>query len=536
MSKCPKWLEKAVFYEIYPQSYYDTNNDGIGDIQGIIEKLDYVKSLGCDAIWLNPWYDSPFLDAGYDVRDFYKIAPRYGTNDDAKRLFEEAKKRDMRIVVDLVAGHTSLDCEWFVRSCETEKNEYSDRYIWSPFIAWRGDEDMSRDEDYYISGYAQRGAYKVNFYYNQPALNYGFYKPKFSWEQPMDAEGPQSAKAELMNIMRFWMDMGCSGFRVDMASSLVKRDREQKGIVKFWREIRKMFDTEYKDCVLISEWGDPATSIKAGFHCDFAIGFKYVSLVRDAYAWSFPNMPKFPPIIFSREGKGDIKYFLDHYMKDYENCKGKGYISLISGNHDIHRISKYMTPDEMKVYYAFLFTMPGVPFLYYGDEIGMKYIENLPSKEGGDVRTGARTPMQWNNWENKGFSKGRKEDLYLPVDESENAPTVNDQYDDPNSILSKVRELIAIRKKYRALAGGGEFVPVYMKKNTYPFVYERSMGKKRFLVFLNPAECDKKLELKVKGAKGLKTVSAQNTEASAEKGTVSFNAKGIAYGIYEINE
>ena len=534
--KRPKWLEKAVFYEIYPQSYFDTNGDGIGDIQGIIEKMDYVKSLGCNAIWLNPWYDSPFNDAGYDIRNYYMVAPRYGTNEDAKRLFEEAEKRDMKIVLDLVVGHTSMDCEWFVESAKTERNQYSDRYIWSPFMAWRGDNDLSRDEDYYISGYSQRGAYKSNFFYNQPALNFGFAKPKFDWELPVNHPACIETKEEVKRIMRFWMDMGCAGFRVDMASSLIKRDPDQKEIVKLWKEMRAMFDKDYPQCVLISEWGDPSVSVKAGFHCDFTILDNYNVLTRNEYAWAMPGMKTFDYTVFDRDGKGDVSFFTAQYDKDYAATKGKGYICFITGNHDVRRLSKYMTPEEMKVYYAFMLTMPGVPFIYYGDEIGMKYLEGLASKEGGDVRTGARTPMQWNDWENRGFSKGRKEDLYLPVDERDDAPTVNAQYEDPDSILSKVRELVALRQAHRGLCADGEYIPLYMKKKSYPFVYERVLGKEKYIICINPTKFEQSVKVKVKGAKSLECLSEMRCSAAAEKGYVTFDAQGTAYGIYKIKE
>ena len=125
------WLKDTVFYEIYPQSFYDTNEDGIGDIEGIIQKLDYIKELGCNALWINPFYDSPFMDAGYDVRDYKKVAKRYGTNEDAKRLFKEAHKRGIKVLLDLVAGHTSDEHEWFKASKKAQKNEYSDRYVWT---------------------------------------------------------------------------------------------------------------------------------------------------------------------------------------------------------------------------------------------------------------------------------------------------------------------------------------------------------------------------------------------------------------------
>ena len=166
-----KWLKDTVFYEIYPQSFKDTNSDGIGDFNGIIEKLDYIKSLGCNALWINPCYDSPFKDAGYDVRDYKKVAPRYGTNEDLYRLFDKAHEKGIRVLLDLVPGHTSEEHPWFVESQKAEKNEYSDRFIWTDFC-FQGAGGLP-----YVGGESERsGCYILNFFKCQPALNYGFYK------------------------------------------------------------------------------------------------------------------------------------------------------------------------------------------------------------------------------------------------------------------------------------------------------------------------------------------------------------------------
>ena len=181
----PKWLADAIFYEIYPQSFVDSNGDGIGDIPGITLKLDYIKDLGCNAIWLNPCFDSPFKDAGYDVRDYKKVASRYGTNDDLIALFDAAHRRDMHVILDLVPGHTSEEHEWFHRSCKVERNNYSDRYIWTD--SWISGGDGLP----FIGGESPRnGTYILNFFKCQPALNYGFAHPERSWQKP--ALGPDA--------------------------------------------------------------------------------------------------------------------------------------------------------------------------------------------------------------------------------------------------------------------------------------------------------------------------------------------------------
>lgn len=222
-----KWLDDAIFYEIYPQSFKDTNGDGIGDFQGIIEKLDYIRELGCNALWINPCFFSPFGDAGYDVADYCRVAPRYGTNEDLKQLFEEAHKKGIHVLLDLVPGHTSVEHPWFIESMKADKNPYTDRYIWTDKV-WESP-DVSFGGS--LRGISERdGAVAVNFFSNQPALNYGFYQPdpEKPWQQSIDDEGPQATIAAMEDVMRFWLGMGCDGFRVDMAESLVKMIRRKK--------------------------------------------------------------------------------------------------------------------------------------------------------------------------------------------------------------------------------------------------------------------------------------------------------------------
>ena len=239
-TKQPQCLDDATSYEIYPQSFNDTNADGIGDFQGIIEKLDYICNLGCNALWINPCFKSPFGDAGYDVADFYSVAPRYGTNEDLRRLFDEAHRRDMHVLLDLVPGHTSVEHPWFKESMKAERNEYTDRYVWTDSV-WEESQGIGC-----IRGISERdGSCAINFFSNQPALNYGFLNPTLPWQQPMDAPGPRATLEELKNIMRFWLSMGCDGFRVDMAGSLVKHDTDSRGTIRLWQEIRTFLDAEF---------------------------------------------------------------------------------------------------------------------------------------------------------------------------------------------------------------------------------------------------------------------------------------------------
>lgn len=475
----PDWLKDAVFYEIYPQTYCDSNGDGIGDINGIISKLDYVKSLGCNAIWLNPVYDSPFMDAGYDVRNYYKVAERYGTNDDLKRLFEIAHKKDIKILLDLVPGHTSDQNEWFRQSKKAEMNEYSGRYIWTDSV-WEAPPQYK-----FLCGITDRdGNYMVNFFSSQPALNYGFNNITHpAWQKsPSDPDCIATVEA-LKDIMRYWLDMGCDGFRVDMADSLVKNeDGEKPETCKIWKNVREMLDKDYPDAAIISEWCNPKVSIGAGFHSDFYLdhdnnGYRILFREKD-------NKTGECKAVFAKNGKGDITKFLDEYIDDLKGTKGKGYISFITCNHDTPRMTKMFTPLEAKIAYSFVFLTPGVPFLYYGDEIGMNFMEGLKSKEGGYSRTGTRTPMQWDSSENHGFSTASSDKLYLPVDTSENAVTVESQIDDPDSMLNTIKRVIALRHENKDLQADGDFEVVYAKKNTYPFIFKRG----KFLIAVNPTE------------------------------------------------
>ena len=478
-----KWLENAVFYNIYPQSFYDSNYDGIGDLPGITEKLDYVHDMGFNAIWLNPFYESPFQDAGYDVTDFYKVAERYGTNEDFRSLCDKAHSLGIKVCIDLVAGHTSMECEWFKKSCLPEKNEYTNRYIWTD--GWEKNYNNSC-----IGGYAQRdGMFMRNYFYCQPALNYGFANiDEPSWQLPPEHPDCVATKQALIDIMEYWISLGADGFRVDMAASVIKNDYDNSGVIKFWNEIRNMFDEKYPECVLISEWSNPSVAIKAGFHIDFLIHFNlpcHTSLFR-AEKGRCSNEDFIGHSFFNTDGNGSIDNFLNDYLPTYESTKDYGYISIPTGNHDLPRISYKRSQKELEVAYAFIFTMPGVPFMYYGDEIGMKYFPDIKSKEGGFNRTGSRTPMQWSTEKNAGFSKCSKDMLYLPVEE--NGVNVQSQYEDKSSLLNITKTLIHLRKQSNALSSEGKIEFLNRKYNGYPLIYKRTGTDGSYLICINPTD------------------------------------------------
>ncbi|MCR4951460.1 MAG: glycosylase [Solobacterium sp.] len=477
----PGWLKNAVFYEIYPQSFNDTNGDGIGDFEGIIEKLDYIRDLGANALWINPCFDSPFMDAGYDVRDYKKTAARYGTNDDLIRLFETAHQKGIRVLLDLVPGHTSDQHEWFLESKKDEVNEYSGRYIWTSH-AFEGIAGRP-----YISGMSDRaGAYMLNFFASQPALNYGWLNRTEKWMSAVDSPEAIATREAMKDVMRFWLDAGCDGFRVDMADSLVKNDDENKSATAaIWANVRDMLDKEYPEAALVSEWSNPYQAINGGkFHMDFYLDHwnnGYNTLLRDYETGGEDNS------FFRSEGHGDIMRFLNDYLPKYNATKDNGYIAMFTCNHDTPRPARTLSAQELKLAYAFILTMPGVPFIYYGDEIGMRYLD-VKTKEGGYQRTGSRTPMQWDHTRNMGFSAAEENSLYLPVDHSSDAPAVSDQINDPDSLYTLTKNITAIRHAYPDLQADGPFEVVYAEKEQLPFVYRRGS----LVLAVNPSLEEKK--------------------------------------------
>lgn len=472
MNKQPEWLNNAVFYEIYPQSFNDSNGDGIGDIPGITAKLDYIAELGCTALWINPCFDSPFGDAGYDVSDYCKVAPRYGTNDDLIELFNEAHRRGIHVLLDLVPGHTSWKHPWFLESMKAERNEYTDRYVWTDSI-WEEPTGYGS-----LRGISDRdGSCAVNFFTHQPALNYGFYKPERPWQQSMDSEGALATRSAMKDVMRFWLSRGCDGFRVDMAGSLVKNDEDGKGTIKLWQDVRRFLDEEFPQAAMVSEWGEPDKSLQGGFHMDFLLHFG-PSHYNDLFRYGQPFF----------EGSGDCSEFVKKYIENVEKSGGKGLICIPSGNHDMDRLAKWIHGDRLKIAFAFLLSMPGAPFIYYGDEIGMRYVEGLTSVEGGYGRTGSRSPMQWDGGKNAGFSDAEADRLYIPLDPADDRPTAQAQMSDPDSLRSTIKRLISIRMAHPALQSRGEISFAYYGKNSYPLAYVRSSGDERILVVLNPSD------------------------------------------------
>lgn len=525
-----KWWQDKVAYQIYPKSFYDTNGDGIGDLPGIIEKLDYLKDLGVDIIWLSPCYRSPLADQGYDISDYYDIDPRFGTMDDMDRLIAEAKKRDMYIVMDLVVNHCSDEHEWFKKACEDPDGKYG------RFFYLRDKEDGRLPTNWrsYFGGPVWEDLPGTNkqylhvFHKKQPDLN---------WENP-------ELREEVYKNINWWLDKGLGGFRIDAIINIKKAlpmhdyepDREDglcyigkmleeaTGIGEFLGEMR---DRTFKphDAFSVGEVFNAKDEELPDFIGD------------NGY---FSSMFDFNETIFGGSEKGWYDY-KEITPDDYKRCcfetQAKmgdfGFVSNIIENHDEPRGVSHYIPEgdccdtSKKLLAALNFMLRGLPFIYQGQELGM---ENVPFKSIDEVddistldeykvaldagltpeaalkavarhsRDNARTPMQWTGGENAGFTAGTP---WLRVNPNYTSINVEDERKDPDSVFHFYRQLIALRKnpEYKETVVYGALEPFMENRHNLMAYYRK--GDKTLLVAGNyqweeqeitlPAACKKVL-------------------------------------------
>lgn len=511
----PAWLDSAAIYHIYPSSFQDSNSDGYGDIEGIISRLGYIRETGFNTIWISPVFCSEFQDGGYDITDFYRIDPRFGTNSSLVRLVDTAHSMGIRVCLDLVAGHTSDRHPWFIESATGDRNgHYADWYIWTD-----GKDTAPPDPErggWVDNSYPRDGYYLMNYYDIQPSLNYGYLSPDpaNSWEQGYDDPGPRAVRQELKNIISFWFDKGVDGFRCDLAWSLVKGDDEQfNGVRKLWNEIFQWQKENYPDRIFISEWSSPVEAISCGFDIDIirhnGCGkTMYRDLMYNTLRNADPSTGEYPhkDCWFDRSGKGRFDTFAIPFEKMYEATRGKGFPCMPTSSHDTWRMNRRerSTPEELKTAMTFFLTMPWVPIVYYGEEIGMRSMDGWPFIEGSRDRSAQRTPMQWDSSCNAGFSSCRPEDLYLPLDPSPSRPDVEAQKADPVSMYNWTCGLLKLRSSIPALSNTGDWRMLSDPSAPYPVIYERSCGGERYAVILNPrsepASCT------IDGCRGLETI------------------------------
>ena len=525
-----KWWQDKVAYQIYPKSFYDTNGDGIGDLPGIIEKLDYLKELGVDIVWLSPCYRSPLADQGYDISDYYDIDPRFGTMEDMDRLIAEAKKRDMYIVMDLVVNHCSDEHEWFKKACKDPDGKYG------RFFYLRDKEDGKLPTNWrsYFGGSVWEDLPGTNkqylhvFHKKQPDLN---------WENP-------ELREEVYKNINWWLDKGLGGFRIDAIINIKKAlpmhdyepDRED-GLCS----INKMLEEASGIGEFLGEMRDRTFKPHDAFSVGEVFNAKDEELPdfigNNGY---FSSMFDFNETIFGGSEKGwyDCKEITpDDYKRCCFETQAKmgnfGFVSNIIENHDEPRGVSHYIPEgdccntSKKMLAALNFMLRGLPFIYQGQELGM---ENIPFKSIDEVddistldeykvaldagltpeaalkavarrsRDNARTPMQWTGEENAGFTAGTP---WLRVNSNYTAINVEKETIDPNSVLNFYKKLIALRKdpEYKETVVYGALEPFMEDRHNLMAYYRK--GDKTLLVVGNyqwdeqeitlPSECKKVL-------------------------------------------
>lgn len=515
-----KWWKEATVYQIYPRSFKDSDGDGVGDLKGIISKLDYVKSLGIDAVWLNPIYTSPNDDNGYDISDYREIMKDFGTMEDFDLLLKEMHKRDIKLIMDLVVNHSSDEHEWFKQSRSSRDNKYRDYYHWwpaekgKPTYRWSFFDVNSEAWKYD----AQTDAYYLHYFsQKQPDLN---------WENP-------KVRQEVYDIMRFWLNKGIDGFRMD-AFQFASKDTTwpelpkgyEKNIIKYYgvgphlheylQEMNREVFSKY-DIMTVSEGAGSSPEDAIQFvdpdrkELDMAYHFESVDIGNHVKDFGLAKYKQ----IFSRYD---------------ETFKEKGWLSIFLANHDQPRmVSKFGNDTaefrelSSKMLSTFVMTMRGTPYYYYGDELGMVNIRfndindyndvetrnkyTQIKNAGGDLdaymenrkqtsRENGRTPFQWDTTENAGFTTGKP---WLKVNSNHNIINAEAQEKDPNSVLNYFRQLVQLRKQNLTLVYGA--YTLLDKDNPDVFAYTRELDGKKLLILLNFSEKNTAYTLPISTAK-----------------------------------
>ncbi len=506
-----QWIKDAIIYEIYPISFYDSNKDGMGDLNGITQKIPYLTELGINTVWLNPFYQSPFLDGGYDVTDYYAIDKRFGTMSDFERMIDAFHRAGIRVIVDLVVGHTSDQHRWFQKSKQAKPDpQYKDWYVWTNCCFTPADRS--------IKGMSKRdGNYIVNYYAFQPALNYGFNEIKpgeESWQWHYTDERLKPLREEIINIIRFWLEKGVDGFRVDLANSLVKADKNGEGVKWLWNIVIGEAKKINPDCCFLAEWGNPIKAAECGFDLDYLCHATqpYNELFRSDKGTNLtPWLERAGHSYFAKEGEGSFENFYAYAKEIFDNSQGA--YSIPTGFHDIIRIAEKKDVGVLKCIFAFILTFKCVPQIYYGDEIGIKHNYKV-NKDGGYLRTGARTPMQWDNSPYRGFTKAKR--AYLPT-ETAKGRSVESQSADEKSLYNTVKRLIALHKRYSQLSYGAD---LQMVNDGYPLAYIRETNGERLYIAINPTNKEFVLQQDVREPLLLENAQIQEKTIKLKKGFI----------------
>ncbi len=495
-SQQKKWWKNAVFYQIYPRSFADSNGDGIGDLQGIILKLDYLQYLGIDAIWLSPVCKSPQDDNGYDISDYQDIDPMFGTQDDMDMLIKEAKKRNIRIILDLVLNHSSDEHKWFLEAKKSRENPYHDYYIWRD-----GSEDtVPNDLKAAFGGSAWEWTPETQQYYFH---QFSVKQPDLNWENP-------KLRREIYDMILWWMEKGVGGFRLDVIDQIAKEPDQNitvngPNLHKYLKELSR--ETFQKgDLVTVGEtWGATVELAKLYSNPDqselsMIFQFEHICLDQEEgkEKWDLAPLP------FLK-----LKQVMKRWQQE---LSGKGWNSLFWNNHDLPRIVSRWGEDKdyriesAKMLAILLHGMQGTPYIYQGEELGMTnaayeiedyrdietknfYQERLkkgdPKEEimrsiHAKSRDNARTPMQWNGKKNAGFTEGTP---WIKVNPNYTSIHAEDQIKDTNSIFHCYKKLIRLRKKHPVFTEGD--FQLLLEDDENIFAYERTYEHVKLLVICN---------------------------------------------------
>jgi len=507
------WWKDGIVYQIYPRSFFDSNADGIGDLPGIEQRLDYLAWLGVDALWISPMFPSPMADFGYDVADYTDVDPRFGTLADAESLIEAAHQHGLKIILDYVVNHTSNEHPWFVESRSSRQSPKRDWYFWKD-PAPNGDPPTN-----WVDRFGGNSAWEWDEHTGQYYLHtYLPEQPDLNWGHP----GVQNA---MLNVLRFWMNRGVDGFRVDVAyRAKVAPQWRDNPLNPHWHEgmdpykrlqetytknlpdahvvgrmLRDVVD-EYDDRVLIGEITLPPERLVAfyGEHDDeYHLPFNFNLIHCD---WTAEA----------------VRDQVDRYEEALQSDRLEegAWPNYVLGNHDVYRLATRLGPAQARIGQMLLLTLRGTPTLYYADELGMPNVEIPPDQVVdpweknapglGLGRDPARTPMRWDDSANAGFTAAEARP-WLPVG-PDSLPTVDGQKAADDSMLSLVRDLITLRRSSEALHGGS-YRGLQAPEGV--FAYQRTGGGETYVVLLNFTAAAKQVPLPPMVASGQVVRSTQ---------------------------
>lgn len=491
-----KWWKNAVVYQIYPRSFQDSNGDGIGDLKGIIQRMGYLGELGIDAIWLSPVYKSPQDDNGYDIADYQDIEPMFGCLDDMEALIEEAKKYNIRIIMDLVLNHSSDEHRWFQEAKKSKDNPYHDYYVWRDGKEGVPPNDMKG----VFGGSAWEWVPELEQYYFH---QFSVRQPDLNWDNP-------KVRREIYDMILWWMDKGVGGFRLDVIDQIAKEP--DKGITqngpKLHEYIREMSKETFQkgDLITVGEaWGATPELAKLYSNPDgseFSMVFQFEHIGLDQQEgkdkWDLAPLP------FLK-----LKQVLTRWQDEMYNC---GWNSLFWNNHDLPRIvSRWGNDKEYRVESAkmlamLLHGMQGTPYIYQGEELGMTNVqyaiedyrdietiniyqerleqgytkEEIMASIHAKGRDNGRTPMQWDDTEHAGFTTGTP---WIKVNPNYKEINAKSQVKDPNSIFSCYKRLVQLRKEYPVFVDGR--YRLLLEEDENIFAYERQNADQKLVVVCN---------------------------------------------------